>query len=391
MSSGDNSYSVVVGDYSDDKFGQNAGAAFVYEFECSSDTNCYVISKRELIADRSNSDVWERFGGSVAMASCDGNAFAIVGAQGKDRAYMFEYNTTNNNWTNTVTWKSDNEEQTWLGKSVAMDCDKELQRVITVIGSPLEHFGDYNVGNTYIYQYDYSTGARDSQWVKVLKLVPADYNYADDFGTSVGIYGNITVVSKTMDEYSGAVYFVDLFNIELPFAIDINYNYLTKLEIIGTDNDNSNYNISFVFNECELESNFLAISNGVQFESGMLNGCFEITFSDCDDSVTNDRTDYHGYYDIKINGTVSAYGGYYRSSESNKVCTNKPDQFEFCITPRFCQNMANLTFYDRSDDNTDAQLTSYRSVTSSFIAGNDAVECSGDHSCNDNYFEVSTI
>lgn len=126
-----------------------------------------------------------------------------------------------------------------------------------------------------------------------------------------------------------------------------------------------------------------------------MNGCFEITFSDCDDSITNDRTDNHGYYDIKVNDTIIAYGGYYATSESHIVCTNNNNQVGYCIAPQFCQNNDNLGG-EWISGSTNVEFSSYQSVINSFIDGIETgidVEflCTGDQSCIYSTFSVSII
>ena len=271
---------------------------------------------------------------------------------------------------------------------MAIDCDE--RRAIVVIGSDEDDVFDTNTGNVFTYEYTYDDP--DIGWVELVELFPIDYDYDAAFGSAVAIDDNKLIIgSDGKDLYSGGVYFTDISrkSIEEGIKVSIEYNYLTKLEIAGIDDDNNN--VSFIVDECEIETSSAYTnfdSGSLDFSVNAMNGCFEIVFSDCDDSVINEKTNSHGYYDIKVNETIFAYGGYYYSTENHLVCTNETNQVEFCITPEYCANNNNLEIDVRMDGTT-VELSSYRSLTYSFLDGESLQDggnyadflCSGDQSC----------
>ena len=108
----------------------------------------------------------------------------------------------------------------------------------------------------------------------------------------------------------------------------------------------------------ECESNAL-IYDTTRFVG--LTDCAQFIFSDCDNSVTNDRTDNHGEYEIIVNGNTAAFGGYYANSETNIICVNNSYHVSFCKIPQFCDNRT--LFLSSGEDI--VSLTSYQSVVNS--------------------------
>ena len=157
-------------------------------------------------------------------------------------------------------------------------------------------------------------------------------------------------------------------------AINIDYRYDTSLEISGMGRNNRD--MTYTLNEC-----------GFTMWDGF-SGCFTITFRDCNFDVEKDRTDYHGNYQIVIDGNNAGYGGHYSTTVTDKVCTDDINLVTFCITPNYCVNNSKLWAFNEMN----VKMSSYKSMSYSRLNGTTrgqlVVTCSGDYSCNNDIFFV---
>ena len=233
-------------------------------------------------------------------------------------------------------------------------------------------------------------------WEQVAILLPMRSGWHRFFGTSIAIndrvsgYKNSSKANAIIAGFSwvffekDAVYSLDIDDIarisnnNLGFGLKIDYDYSTNMEIVAIDGE-----MLFSINECETNSQALEISvshtNGLVFDATRFNGCFDVMFSDCDDSVTNDRTNRHGIYELTMNGTTIGYGGYYSSSESQRICTNNTYQTSFCIAPEYCWNNDNLQLDDQ-----EIEVKTYQGILNSSLTSTSGYTmgfCSGDSSC----------
>ena len=367
---------------------KSAGNVYVFEYN---KVNKSWTKSSQLFANDGEED--DCFGSSVDI---DNNRI-IVGASRADggggtysgSVYIFEFNSTNNCWDQTAKLTaSDGDAFLLFGSSVV------LSGSTAIIAS-----SGYRHKSVYIFKFitinDTST---KTDWVEAKKLRSMD-GETSKFGWAIDIYGNTTVISDPTQYFGtvGGKIFVGDVNEYLEskdmLVISIDYDYPTNVDIYSIDtNDNENKMLVYSIDEC-FETFYDWDINGVH-EWNNFKGCFEIEFSDCDDSVINDRTNDHGIYEIIINGEyIGGYGGYYTLKESQIVCTDDYDHVSYCITPKFCSNNNHLSVLDSQV--TDIQMVSYKSmVNCSIIKRCDgcsymAVYCSGDHSCYDSMFNYN--
>lgn len=222
----------------------------------------------------------------------------------------------------------------------------------------------------------------------------------DLFGYSVAIFNYTALVRACNNEgilntniRSGTAQIVDVNGVmnmqDSEIVININYDYETKFELTGKESGNRE--TTFERNECNCNhyDTMLDIDScdspwvidTVVFSG--CNGCFDITYSDCDDSVANDRTENHGNYQVIVASDTAAFGGYYKDSETHVICTDK-SHISFCIVTEFCQNKLDLWTNDKSG----TSLNSYHSIVNSRIEFGDdntsivtTIYCAADHAC----------
>ena len=189
----------VVGAWTEDAGGSNAGAAYVFQRDQGGPGNWGEVKK--LTASDAQAGDW--FGHSVAIS---GNT-AVVGAMKEDAggnnagaAYVFQREEGGaNNWGEMKKLTaSDAQPDDHFGFSVAVSGDT------VVVGAVFGEGAGIEAGDAYIFQRD-----QDGQdnWGEVAKLTPSDAGAAGRFGNSVAISGDIAFVgAHAEDDWAGAAY-----------------------------------------------------------------------------------------------------------------------------------------------------------------------------------------
>ena len=357
----DNEFAIV-GSPSDGVLGVHSGSAYMFRYEESNDS-WHQFTK--LIASDGGS--YSYFGGCVAIHS----NMTIVGALNHDNssgsAYIFKYKEINETWIE-------------VAKLTASDANSGDRFGYAVdIYDDLTIVGESNGEGVYVFEYN----PINDTWDEIVKIIGVQS--ADSAVTSVSIHGNLAAVGSGYDHvmrYIGKI--DDLKNPSV--TVKVNYNYKTSLEITGVDGNTDH--VSYAIDEC---------NRGEIFDDNIsywlhATGCFSITFYDCDDSIVDDRTDYHGSYQIEVYNVLAAVGGYYFDSETRIICTNDIyNHVSFCITPRFCNDNQQLWTHDQSD----IAMTSYQAMVNStmrlYTADEIYIGCDGDSSCYNSRFEVCDI
>lgn len=380
---------LAVGAYLDTIDGKEKhGSVYVYKY--NEDENVWVLNA-QLVDNSANNDYGSQFGYSVAIK----NNLMAIGTYDTFAIHVFEYSDRsssgdglNDSWNEVATISLPT-----ISTSLAMTDEK----LVIALGFQRKcYVVDYNY--TVANQFEYNHN-------KYKELVSNDV-YNDNFGHEVVIYDDNLFISQTVwwSYYIPASVLVYNLNAINVLTLWIDYDYSTSMDMKRID-DNYNYinddhklsnsvkNMSFSIDECTTDMDG---DNNWQFQSSTIyefndfNGCFSITFSDCNDDVKNDRTSRHGNYQIMINNSIVVHGGYYYDSETNFVCTNQLQSYvNLCILPYSCTHNNNLVPYDQSN----ILIPSYKSMINSTITaqydwvGSD-FSCSGDHSCQRNVFEV---
>jgi len=180
---------ILVGANGDDDKGSSSGSAYIFERTA----NGWVQTAKLVASDGASSDY---FGGSVAI---DGNA-AIVGAYGKDEnsvsdagaAYVFE-RAGNGLWIQQAKLTApDGYSGDQLGGAVA------ISEGHAIAGARLDDDKGSDSGSAYLYE------KAGNGWVLQTKLNASDGYGGDQFGTSVCISENISMVGAPLDDDKGS-------------------------------------------------------------------------------------------------------------------------------------------------------------------------------------------
>ncbi len=177
----------IVGAYTEDSGGDNAGATYIFKNDSG------WTQQAKLTA--SDKEAGDNFGCSVGISG----DYAIVGAYTEDSggdaagaAYIFKNDSGWSEQTKLVA--SDAEADDYFGSSVGISGD------YTIVGAYTEDSGGDAAGAAYIFK-------NDSGWSEQTKLVASDAEADDYFGSSVGISGDYTIVGAwTKDSGAGAAY-----------------------------------------------------------------------------------------------------------------------------------------------------------------------------------------
>ncbi len=179
----------IVGTAYDSEGGSNAGAAFIYERTGADswDTGVKIMA--------SDADSGDYFGKSVAMSG----DYAIVGAPsepygpGAGAAYIYK-RTGSNSWdSGTNIMPVDLAVRDAFGFSVAISGD------YAIVGAYQEDEGGSNAGAAYIFQ---RTGP--NTWDSGTKIMAADADAGEEFGKSVAISGNYAIVGAHLEDEGGS-------------------------------------------------------------------------------------------------------------------------------------------------------------------------------------------
>ncbi len=192
----------VVGAFSDDAQGTDAGAAYVFHRNEGGEDNWGQVTKLTASDPEAN----DSFGISVAVSGDT----AVVGASLEDAggtdagaAYVFHRNEGGaDNWGQvSKLTASDAQDLDFFGVSVAVSGDT------AVVGALGEDAGGTNAGAVYVFQR--SQGGADN-WGEVTKLTASDARSGDAFGLGVAVSGDTAVVGALGEDVggtnSGAVY-----------------------------------------------------------------------------------------------------------------------------------------------------------------------------------------
>ncbi len=164
----------------------NKGAVFVYVYDGTSWNYSTTIQADDLAFG-------DMFGSSVAF---DGH-YLLVGAEGytsaQGAAYIFEYDSTNNSWTQvTKLTASDGSNNDYFGHA----CD--IENNIAVIGA---YGKNDNTGCAYVYEFD------GTNWTYTATLTASDATETDYFGQSLDLYQNSVLVGAwAKGDMVGAAY-----------------------------------------------------------------------------------------------------------------------------------------------------------------------------------------
>ena len=184
---------VIVSSVRDDDNGTNSGSAYIYN-----NTGTGWMLEAKLTA--SDGAEYDAFGTSVAVSGTT----AIVGASEDDdhgnssgAAYIFEYDGLQWN-QNAKIVPADGAASDFFGEAVAISGDR------VIIGAIWDDDAASNAGSAYIFSND------GAQWVQQAKLVAFDGEVSDQFGHSVSISGGTAVVGANKEDGglvdSGAAY-----------------------------------------------------------------------------------------------------------------------------------------------------------------------------------------
>jgi hypothetical protein len=176
---------LVVGAIGDDDVASDRGAAYVFIRNGTVWTEVQKLAANDGVQD-------DRFGEAVAL---DGDTM-VIGAKyddistniNEDRgaAYVFTYNGTV--WTQQQKLiASDGSGQDYFGAQLALSGDT------VVVGVPMDNNSEPDQGSAYVYT---RSGA---VWTQQQKIVAADGDYQEHFGSSVALNGNTLVVGAEND------------------------------------------------------------------------------------------------------------------------------------------------------------------------------------------------
>ena len=176
----------IVGAYGDDDNGSSSGSAYIFQFSGSDWTEQDKLTP----ADGYSGDY---FGWSVAIS----DDYAIVGARygddngsGSGSAYIFL--RSGSEWTEQAKLlPADGYSSDYFGSSVAISGD------YAIVGAYRDDDNGNNSGSAYIFQRS------GSVWIEQTKLTPSDGYSSDYFGYSVAISGDYAIVGAYRDDDNG--------------------------------------------------------------------------------------------------------------------------------------------------------------------------------------------
>jgi hypothetical protein len=168
--------------------GSNFGSAYIFRFNGSS----WVQEAKLFATDITGGNNW--FGNSVSIwgdTAVVGVQFDDDGGNNKGSAYVFRFNGSN--WVEEQKLlASDGEAGDTFGSSVGISGDT------IVIGANGDDDNDSQSGSAYIFRFN------GSSWVEQAKLLASDGQSHDEFGSAVGISGDIGVIGAYRDDDNGS-------------------------------------------------------------------------------------------------------------------------------------------------------------------------------------------
>ena len=183
----------IVGAYGDDDNGILSGSAYVYR----SDGRTW-IEEAKLLPSDGEPNAW--FGNAAAI---DGDV-AIVGAPADDQngresgaAYIYRFDPVTSAWVEEAKLlASDGAAGDFLGNSVAID------GAVVIVGAFGREDNGTGSGAAYVYRFDPS-GGPGSGWTEEAKLLDPNGAPFDNFGRSVAISGDVSIVGAPGDDDNG--------------------------------------------------------------------------------------------------------------------------------------------------------------------------------------------
>jgi hypothetical protein len=294
----------VIGSYFDDdvNMGTDSGSAYVFEY---SDVNGWVQVAKLTASDGAVSD---RFGLSVSVS----NDTIVVGSYQDDdngtssgSAYVFQYNSTANSWTQVAKLTaSDGAAGDYFGWSVAVSGDTAL------VGSYGDDDMGSNSGSAYVFQYNRTANS----WAQVAKLTASDGAADDQFGFSVSVSGNSVVVGsyghddQNMGAESGSAYVFQYSSVANGWV------QVAKLTASDGDvNDQFGWSVSVSGNTTVIGS--YLDDHGVETDSGSAyvfkysdsNGWAQVAKLSAGDGKGGDRFG----YSVAVSGDTAVIGSYW--------------------------------------------------------------------------------
>ncbi|KAJ5076433.1 hypothetical protein M0811_06433 [Anaeramoeba ignava] len=177
--------------------GENDEQGKVYVFE---NNGTFWNQKQILIASDGESS--DNFGTSVSISNDSssilvGSPYAsVLVADSQGKAYIFESNGTL--WNEyQILFASDGESQNYFGWSVAISNDSNF----CLIGCPGATVGDnFSQGKTYVFENN------GTYWNQKQTLIASDGNLDDEFGDSVSISGNYSLIGTPQANVGSNIY-----------------------------------------------------------------------------------------------------------------------------------------------------------------------------------------
>ncbi len=183
--------------------GESAGSAYIFDHDPT--TGDWTQTAKLTASDGSYND---KFGSSISISGDAVIVGMIPGGNFGDRlssfAYIFERDSTTEDWTQTAKLRaSDSEGNTLDTRSVSLSGSRAaVGNVGGVKGI---------ISSVYIFDHDLTTG----NWNQTLRLEASDAEASDQFGTSVSISGNRIIVGAYWDyteagSFAGSAYIFDI-------------------------------------------------------------------------------------------------------------------------------------------------------------------------------------
>lgn len=189
----------IVGAYNDDiGADNNQGSAYIYKRSGSTWTQDVKLAAAD-------GDEDDNFGKCVSIFG--GNAIVgvplddIGGIVDQGSAYIFKYDLLSSSWGQEAKLTAlDGEASDKFGTSVSMSIGGLVSGNYVIVGARLDNVGsNVNQGSAYIYKLVLSS------WTEQAKLTASDGGVSDQFGSSVSISGEYVIVGVPLNDIDGNV------------------------------------------------------------------------------------------------------------------------------------------------------------------------------------------
>ena len=302
---------VVINALFDDDKGTDAGAVYVFDFDGAN----WIQSAKLTASDGTTND---QFGLSVSLT----HDRLVAGAYRDDdngfdsgSAYVYEYNGVA--WTETAKLlASDGASTDSFGSAVFVENNRIL------IGASQNDDAGNNSGSAYVFDYD------GTNWVQITKLLAADAQTADNFGTALALSGDRAVVGSYLEDTngpeSGAAYVFD-------FDGSIWSQSAKLLASDGADSDRFGAAVS-IENDRVLIGAFLNDENGIESGAAYMFQNDGVNWSQTDKIMSNDSADYDWFgFAVSLSGNQALIGAWLDDDNG----TNSGSAYVFDVTPDY--------------------------------------------------------